>query len=78
MVKQKFIHHSETVYLGNHYIGEANCLVGDMLELTAENEIRAVLVSTDFGSIEHRFLFTTLESHRSGTDFIQRVRNFSL
>ena len=48
MVIKKLIHHNQTAYVGNRYIGEAECLVSDILEFTAENEIEAVLFSADF------------------------------
>ena len=34
---RKLIHHIQTAYVGNHYIGEANRLVIDIPEVTAEN-----------------------------------------
>ena len=74
MVIQKLIHHNQTAYVGNHYIGEANRLVSDILEFTAENEMEAILFSADFekafDSIEHPFLFAILKSYRFGRDFI--------
>ena len=80
MVIQKLNHHNQTAYVGNHCTGEANRLVSDILEFTAENEMEAVLFSADFdkalGSIEHPFLFVTLKSYGFGTDFIQWVRTF--
>ena len=51
-----------------------------MLEYTAENEIEAILFSADFekafDSIEHTFIFATLQSFRFGPDFIQWVKTF--
>ena len=62
MVIQKLIHHNQTAYVGNRYIGEAS-RVSDILEFTAENEMEAILFSADFekafDSIEHSFLFAT-------------------
>ena len=66
MVIQKLIHHNQTAYAGNCYTGEANRLVSDVLEFTAEKEMEAILFSADFekafDSIEHPFLFATLKS----------------
>ena len=80
MVIQKLIHHNQTAYVGNHYIGEANRLVNDILEFTAENEMEAILFSADFekafDSTEHPFLFATLKSYGFGTDFIQWAKTF--
>ena len=59
----KLIHCDQTVYVNNRYIGEANHLISDMLEYTAENEIEAILFSADFekafDSIERTFIFAT-------------------
>ena len=61
MVIQKLIHHNQTEYVGNHYIGEANRLVSDIPEFTAENKMEAILFSADFekafDSLEYPFLF---------------------
>ena len=69
MVIQKLIHHNQTVYVGNCYTDEANRLVSDILEFTAENEMEAILSSADFekafDSIEHPFL-------RSGPFFVKQ------
>ena len=48
IVIQKLIHHNQRTYVGNHYIGEANRLVSDILEFTAENEMEAILFSANF------------------------------
>ena len=80
MVIQKLIHHNQTAYVGNHYIGEASHLVSDILEFTAESEMEAILFSADFekafDSIEHPFLFAPLKSYGFGTNFIQWVKTF--
>ena len=72
MLIQKLIHHNQTAYVGNRYIGEAICQVSDILEFTEENEMDAILFSSDFekafDSIEHPFHFATLESYGFGTD----------
>ena len=48
-----------------------------MLEYLAENEIEAILFSADFektfDSIEHKFIFATLQSFGFGPEFIQWV-----
>ena len=80
MVIQKLTHHNQTAYVGNSYIEEANRLVSDLLEFSAENEMEVILFSADsekaFDSIEHPFLFATLKSYGFGTDFIQWVRTY--
>ena len=76
----KLIHCHQTAYVNNRYIGEANRLISDMLEYTAENEIEAILFSADFekafASIEHTFIFATLQSVGFGPDFIQWAKTF--
>ena len=51
-----------------------------MLEYTAENGTEAILSSADFvkafDSIEHTFIFATLQSFGFGPDFIQWVKTF--
>ena len=75
----KLIQCDQTAYVNNHYIGEANRLISDMLEYTAENEIEAILFSANFekafDSIEHTFIFATLQCFGFGPDFIQWVKN---
>ena len=67
IVRQKLIHHNQTAYVSNCYTGEANQLVSDILEFTAEYEMEATLFSADsgkaFDSIAHHFLFVTLKSY---------------
>ena len=79
-VVAKLIQCDQTAYVSNRFIGEANRLISDMLEYTAENEIEAILFSADFkkafDSIEHTFTFATLHSFGFGPDFTQRVKTF--
>ena len=76
----KLIQCDQTAYVNNRYIGEANRLISDMLEYTAENETEAILFSADFekalDSMEHTFIFVTLKSFGFGPDFIQWVKTF--
>ena len=76
----KLIQCAQTAYVNNRYIGEANRLISDMLEYTAENEIESILFSADiekaFDSIEHTFIFATLQSFGFDPDFIQWVKTF--
>ena len=76
----KLIQFDQTGYVNNRFIGEANRLISDMVEYTTENEIEAILFSSDFekafDSIEHTFIFATLHSFGFGPDFIQWVKTF--
>ena len=70
----------QTAYVKGRYIGESIRLVTDILEYTAEHEEVRILFSADFekafDSIEHTFIFATLESFGFGPQFIQWVRTF--
>ena len=70
----------QTAYLKERYKGESIRLVTDILEYTAEHEEVEILFSSDFekafDSIEHTFIFATLESFGFGPQFIQWVRTF--
>ena len=70
----------QTAYVKERYIGESIRLVTDILECTAEHEEVGILFSADFekafDSIEHTFIFATLESFVFGPQFIQWIRTF--
>ena len=76
----KLIQCDQTAYVNSRYIGEANRLISDMLEYTAENEIEEILFSADsekaFDPIEHTFIFATLQSFEFGSEFTQWVKTF--
>ena len=69
----KLIQCDQTAYVNSRYIGEANRLISDMLEYTAENELEAILF---IGDIQHTFIFATLQSFGFSQDFIQWVKTF--
>ena len=79
-VLSNIIKYDQTAYVKGRYIGESIRLVTDILEYTAEHEEVGVLFSADFekafDSIEHTFIFATLESFGFGPQFIQWVRTF--
>ena len=70
----------QTAYVKGRYIGKSIRLVTDILEYTAEHEEVGILFSADFGkgldSIEHTFIFATLEPFGFGPQFSQWVRTF--
>ena len=70
----KLIYWNQTAYVNNRYIGGVHCLISDMLEYTAENGIKAILFSADFEkafySMEHTFIFASLQTFGFGPDFI--------
>ena len=59
------IHHDQTAYVKNCFIGESICLIDDILEYADANDIPSILFSADFekafDSIDHSFKFAVLE-----------------
>ena len=80
MVLSNIIKCDQTAYAKGRYIGESIRLITDILEYTAEHEEVGILFSADFekafDSIEHTFIFATLESFGFSPQFIQWVRTF--
>ena len=80
MVLNDIITCDQTAYAKGRYIGESIRLVTDILEYTAEHEDVGILFSADFekafDSIEHTFIFATLESFGFGPQIIQWVITF--
>ena len=72
------ISHDQTAYVNGRYIGESIRLISDILEYTENNSIRGILFSAGFekafNSIEHTFIFATLQSFDFGPQFIHCVR----
>ena len=70
--------HDQTAYVEGRYIGESIRLISDILYYTEDNSIGRILFSADFEkafiSIEHTFIFATLQSLGSGPQFIHWVR----
>ena len=60
------VHCDQTACVCKRNIGESVRLINDILEYTDENDIEAILFSTDFGkaydSIEHSFIISTLKA----------------
>ena len=72
------ISHDQTAYVKGRYIGESIMLISNILEYTEDNSMGGILFSADFekafDSIEHKFIFATLQSFGFGTQFIYWVR----
>ena len=60
--------------------GECIALLSDILEYAGENQLTGILFSANFeeafDSIEHAFIFATLQSFEFRPEFIQWVRTF--
>ena len=75
---QTLIHHDQTAYVKNCFIGESICLIDDILEYADNDDITSILFSADFekalDSIDHSFLFTVFEKFGFGLNFIPWIR----
>ena len=72
------ISHDQTPYVKGRYIRESIMLISNILEYTEDNSMGRILFSADFekafDSIEHTFIFATLQSFGFGSQFIYWVR----
>ena len=69
------ISHDQTAYVKGRYIGES---ISDILEYTEDSSMDGILFLAGFGkafnSVEHKFIFATLQSYGFGPQFIHWVR----
>ena len=74
------IHHNETGFIKDHYIGETVRSIFDIMDLTAKQDIPSLLIFIDFrkafDSLEHNFLQRCLESFNFGPNFMHWVMTF--
>ena len=74
------IHNSQTGFVAGRYIGENIRLLFDIIDYTDENEIPGLLFFTDFekafDSIDHEYLFKTLQFLNFGPSLLQWVKTF--
>ena len=79
-VLSTIIKSDQTTYVAGRYTGESIRLISDILEYVDENELSGILFSAGFekavDSIEHLFIFATLQSFGFGQEFVQWVRTF--
>ena len=73
------ISHDQTAYVKGRYTGKSIRLISDiLLEYTEDNSMGGIIFSADFkkafDSVEHMFIFATLQSFGFGLRFIQWVR----
>ena len=72
------INYDQTAYVKNRFIGESIRLVDDLLYHIEQGNLDGVLFAADmekaFGSLEHNFIYATLEKFGFREDFIQWIR----
>ena len=60
------------------YIGESICLVDDLLKYAKEENSDGILFAADiekaFASVDHNFIFSTLNKFGFGSEFIQWIK----
>ena len=77
-VLPSIIHYDQTAYVKGRYIGESVRLIDDLLKFVEEENLDGILFAADiekaFDSVDHNFIFTSLEKFGFGDNFIQWVR----
>ena len=79
-VPPNIIHHNQTGFIEDRYIGETVRSIFDIMDFTAKQDIPGLLIFIDFrkafDSLERNFLQRCLESFNFGPDFIRWVMTF--
>ena len=79
-VLPNIIHHNQTGYVKDRYIGETVRSVFDIMDLTLKENVPGLLIFIDFqkpfDSLEWNFLVSCLEAFNFGPDFIRWVKTF--
>ena len=74
------IHHDQTGYVKDRYIGETVRSIFDIMEFTDSQNIPGILIFIDFkkafDTLEWNSLFNCLEAFNFGSDFIRYVKMF--
>ena len=74
------IHHNQTGYLKERYIGETICSIYDIMSYTDKEHIPGLLILIDFekafDSVEWKFLINCLEAFNFGSNFLRWVKLF--
>ena len=75
-----FIHHNQTGYVKDRFIGETIRSIYDVMDYTVEENIPGLMIFIDFekafDSEEWDFLYKCLESFNFGPDFLKWVKTF--
>jgi len=79
-VLPSIIHHNQTGFIKDRYIGETVRSVFDIIELTVEENIPGLMIFIDFekafDSLEWNYLLKCLEYVNFGPDFIRWITTF--
>ena len=78
-VLPSIIHHNQTGFIKDRYIGETVRSIFDIMELTVEGNIPGLMIFIDFqkafDSLEWNYLLNCLEHFNFGSDFFQMGNN---
>ena len=79
-VLPNIIHHNQTGYVKDGYIGETVRSVFDVMDFTLKEKVPGLLIFIDFqkafDSLEWNFLLSCLEAFSFGPDFIRWFKTF--
>ena len=79
-VLPEIIHHNQTGFVKDRYIGETIRSIYDIMDYTVEENIPGLMIFIDFekafDSVEWDFLFECLESFNFGPNFLNWVKTF--
>ena len=72
------MNYDQTAYVKNRFIGESVRLIDDLLCHTEQENLDGILFAADmekaFDSLQHNFIYATLEKFGFGEDFIKWIR----
>ena len=79
-VLPNIIHHNQTGYVKDRFMGETIRSIYDIMDYTVEENIPGLLIFIDFekafDSVEWDFLFKCLEAFNFGSDFLHWIKTF--
>ena len=79
-VLPSIIHHNQTGFIEDRFIGETVCSIFDTMDFTAKENIPGLMIFIDFqkafDSIEWVYLSSCLDMFNFGPDFIRWVKTF--
>ena len=77
-VLPNIIKHDQTAYVANRFLGESVRLISDVLEISQTLKLDGFLLTIDiekaFDSVDHPFLFATLETMNFDSYFIDWIK----